>query len=177
MHSLLGLVGPLVSPERMAAAAVSRAELARHGPGAAGGAWIALHGLVYDVAEYLPDHPGGGEIVELAAGRDATQEFEEALHSSRARREPRVRLKGVLEGCEDLVADLRARGWREGRGVPFPEQLLPEAPAAGGSLPQPSGQLLPLLPARCLAAAAVAAAAAAVVGAWAVARRRAAGVG
>jgi len=93
-----------------------------------GQTWIALHGLVYDTTAYLPDHPGGGELVERVAAQDATDEFEEADHSAKSRREPRINLIGVLEGCEEAVADLRARGWHEGKGVPYPAMLLVSAP-------------------------------------------------
>eukprot|EP00927_Polykrikos_kofoidii_P069673 TRINITY_DN65243_c0_g1_i1.p2 TRINITY_DN65243_c0_g1~~TRINITY_DN65243_c0_g1_i1.p2 ORF type:complete len:174 (+),score=37.30 TRINITY_DN65243_c0_g1_i1:179-700(+) len=103
---------------------VSRQELHKHKYSRRGDTWIALHGLVYDVTAYLPDHPGGGDLVEIVGGEDATDKFEEAAHSARSRKELRnVRLKGVLEGCEDLVANLIARGWHEGRGIPHPAML------------------------------------------------------
>mmetsp|Transcript_1264 Transcript_1264/g.2633 ORF Transcript_1264/g.2633 Transcript_1264/m.2633 type:complete len:250 (+) Transcript_1264:91-840(+) len=92
-----------------------------------GQTWIALHGLVYDTTAYLPDHPGGGELIERVAAQDATDEFEETDHSAKSRREPRLNLIGVLEGCEEAVADLRARGWHEGKGIPYPAMLLSSA--------------------------------------------------
>uniref|UniRef100_A0A0G4HE65 Cytochrome b5 heme-binding domain-containing protein n=1 Tax=Chromera velia CCMP2878 TaxID=1169474 RepID=A0A0G4HE65_9ALVE len=62
--------------------------------------WIALHGIVYDVTKFLPDHPGGPEIVVGSAGRDATEEFEEVSHSENARFMAAEYEVGVLEGSE-----------------------------------------------------------------------------
>jgi len=41
--------------------------------------------FVYDVSKFLNDHPGGREIILRVAGRDATDDFEEAEHSKDAR--------------------------------------------------------------------------------------------
>jgi cytochrome b involved in lipid metabolism len=37
---------------------------------------VILHGKVYDVTEFLPDHPGGKKAIMLFAGKDATEEFD-----------------------------------------------------------------------------------------------------
>lgn len=43
--------------------------------------WIIIDGKVYDVTEYIPEHPGGvGKIMEWA-GKDASKGFYEAGHS------------------------------------------------------------------------------------------------
>ncbi|KAK2998005.1 hypothetical protein RJ639_025995 [Escallonia herrerae] len=39
----------------------------------------------YDVTNFLADHPGGDEILLAAAGKDASEEFEDAGHGSAAR--------------------------------------------------------------------------------------------
>jgi len=52
---------------------VSRAELAQHrGPESF---WVAVAGDVFDVTAFRGAHPGGGGVLESAAGRDATQLF------------------------------------------------------------------------------------------------------
>lgn len=38
--------------------------------------WVVLHGNVYDVTDFLPEHPGGSRIILQLAGRDATAEYD-----------------------------------------------------------------------------------------------------
>jgi succinate dehydrogenase/fumarate reductase flavoprotein subunit len=42
--------------------------------------WVVLHDEVYDVTNFLDDHPGGKKAIMLYAGKDATVEFD-MLHS------------------------------------------------------------------------------------------------
>ena len=60
--------------------------------------WFIIHGKVYDVTEFLDDHPGGPEIMKEHAGTDATEEFEEVFHSDQARDQLKDYLKGDLKG-------------------------------------------------------------------------------
>lgn len=46
--------------------------------------WIAVEGKVYDVTDFLDDHPGGGQSITINAGQDSTEEFN-TLHSDKAR--------------------------------------------------------------------------------------------
>lgn len=43
--------------------------------------WISIHGKVYDVSSYLPQHPGGAQVMLKLAGKDATVPFDEVGHS------------------------------------------------------------------------------------------------
>lgn len=36
--------------------------------------WVTVHGKVYDVTNYLDEHPGGPEIIMDLAGKDASEE-------------------------------------------------------------------------------------------------------
>ncbi|XP_047317829.1 cytochrome b5-like [Impatiens glandulifera] len=47
--------------------------------------WLIINSRVYDVTKFLVDHPGGEEVLLEAAGKDASEGFEEAGHGSAAR--------------------------------------------------------------------------------------------
>mmetsp|Transcript_99362 Transcript_99362/g.138064 ORF Transcript_99362/g.138064 Transcript_99362/m.138064 type:complete len:171 (-) Transcript_99362:103-615(-) len=46
--------------------------------------WIIVKGKVYEVTDYLDDHPGGVEIITDLAGMDTTEDFEDVGHSEEA---------------------------------------------------------------------------------------------
>ncbi|XP_072970545.1 cytochrome b5-like [Typha angustifolia] len=47
--------------------------------------WLIIHGKVYDVTNFLGDHPGGPEVLlQAATFGDATAAFEEVGHTSSA---------------------------------------------------------------------------------------------
>jgi len=46
-----------------------------------GNLWIAIAGHVYNISEFISDHPGGEEILLDVGGRDATKDFEDVGHS------------------------------------------------------------------------------------------------
>jgi cytochrome b5 len=46
--------------------------------------WIVIDNKVYDVTNYLDEHPGGGDLILSIGGRDATAEYVDAGHSLRA---------------------------------------------------------------------------------------------
>ncbi|KAF8162372.1 FMN-dependent dehydrogenase-domain-containing protein [Pholiota molesta] len=50
------------------------AEVAKHNSRES--CWIIVHGNVYDVTEFLDEHPGGSKIILKYAGKDATQEYD-----------------------------------------------------------------------------------------------------
>ncbi|KAL0456772.1 UNVERIFIED_CONTAM: cytochrome [Sesamum latifolium] len=47
--------------------------------------WVIINAKVYNVTNYLNDHPGGDEVLLAAAGKDASEEFEDVGHGSAAR--------------------------------------------------------------------------------------------
>lgn len=64
-----------------------------------GECWIVIHGKVYEVTEFLEEHPGGAEIITEIDVNDIdamTREFDEAEHSEDAwdDMEPLFRGKG-----------------------------------------------------------------------------------
>lgn len=54
------------------------AEIEKHNSKAS--CWVALYGKVYDLTDFLPEHPGGDAIVLKYAGKDGTKAFD-PLHS------------------------------------------------------------------------------------------------
>eukprot|EP00928_Gymnodinium_smaydae_P054264 TRINITY_DN3806_c0_g2_i1.p1 TRINITY_DN3806_c0_g2~~TRINITY_DN3806_c0_g2_i1.p1 ORF type:complete len:1047 (+),score=117.42 TRINITY_DN3806_c0_g2_i1:43-3183(+) len=74
-----------------------RAEVAQHCQ--VDDAWIIVKQEVYDVTEWLEEHPGGKFLLLAFAGRDATEPFETVAHSAIALRELRRLHKGfMMEG-------------------------------------------------------------------------------
>eukprot|EP00947_MAST-08B_sp_MAST-8B-sp1_P002866 g2866.t1 len=75
--------------------------------------WVTVHGKVYDVTNYLDEHPGGPEIIMDLAGKDASEEFEDIGHSADAREQMTQFLKGEIEG---YVAKEKAPAGESGGG-------------------------------------------------------------
>lgn len=46
---------------------------------------IIFEGSVYDVKEYMPTHPGGGDLIQNLIGKSIDEEFEDAGHTKSAR--------------------------------------------------------------------------------------------
>ncbi|TEB30284.1 cytochrome b2 [Coprinellus micaceus] len=53
---------------------ISGKEVAKHNTRES--CWIIVHGKVYDVTDFLDDHPGGSKIILKYAGKDATEEYD-----------------------------------------------------------------------------------------------------
>ncbi|KZT74752.1 hypothetical protein DAEQUDRAFT_719932 [Daedalea quercina L-15889] len=58
----------------MSSKAWSLSEVAQHNTTSS--CWVILHNKVYDMTEFLPDHPGGSSIILKYAGRDATAVYD-----------------------------------------------------------------------------------------------------
>ncbi|KAL3943627.1 MAG: hypothetical protein SGBAC_002295 [Bacillariaceae sp.] len=59
---------------------ITEAEMSRHNT--AKDSWVAIHGHVYDLTSFLPEHPGGIDSIASLSGMDGTEVFS-ALHSRR----------------------------------------------------------------------------------------------
>jgi fatty acid desaturase/predicted heme/steroid binding protein len=67
------------------------------------GIWIAIDSKVYDITKFLPNHPGGSQLLKISAGRDCTDLFK-SYHSFTNKPGdilPKYQI-GVLEGTYDL---------------------------------------------------------------------------
>ncbi|XP_068664709.1 cytochrome B5-like [Aristolochia californica] len=61
--------------------------------------WLIIGGKVYDVTNFLEDHPGGDDVLVEASGKgDATEAFEEVGHSSTAISMMTSYLIGIVDG-------------------------------------------------------------------------------
>mmetsp|Transcript_29041 Transcript_29041/g.81248 ORF Transcript_29041/g.81248 Transcript_29041/m.81248 type:complete len:125 (+) Transcript_29041:93-467(+) len=60
--------------------------------------WLAINGKVYDITKFLEEHPGGDEILIEAAGKDATDDFDDIGHSDEAVEQLKEYEIGTLEG-------------------------------------------------------------------------------
>ncbi|KAI8674621.1 hypothetical protein NCS57_00360700 [Fusarium keratoplasticum] len=56
--------------------AIAASELARHDK--KDDVWISVNGMVYNMTEFAPEHPGGAEIIYQHAGTDASAAYNEA---------------------------------------------------------------------------------------------------
>lgn len=74
--------------------------------------WMIIHGEVFDVTQYLEDHPGGAELLVEAAGTDATKAFDNAGHSEDALEIMREFRVGVLKGYKKLAPKRSAQAPR-----------------------------------------------------------------
>ncbi|KAF3391513.1 NADH-cytochrome b5 reductase 1 [Penicillium rolfsii] len=63
--------------------------------------WIAVHGKVYDVTNYVRDHPGGADVLCDVAGTDATAAYEDVGHSEDADEILKTYLIGTLQGAQE----------------------------------------------------------------------------
>lgn len=58
--------------------------------------WVVIYDRVYDVTNFLQDHPGGADVIMDYAGRDATLAFHGTGHSRDAIEQMRNYLVGEL---------------------------------------------------------------------------------
>eukprot|EP00486_Rosalina_sp_Unknown_P003354 CAMPEP_0201564332 /NCGR_PEP_ID=MMETSP0190_2-20130828/2550_1 /ASSEMBLY_ACC=CAM_ASM_000263 /TAXON_ID=37353 /ORGANISM="Rosalina sp." /LENGTH=86 /DNA_ID=CAMNT_0047980367 /DNA_START=95 /DNA_END=355 /DNA_ORIENTATION=+ len=60
--------------------------------------WIVIRGKVYDVTEFIEEHPGGEGVLIAYGGTDCTEQFESVIHSQAATEIMKELEKGVLKG-------------------------------------------------------------------------------
>ena len=59
-------------------------------------AWIVIHGNVYNITKWIPDHPGG-MIIMTGVGKDASRLFDQVGHDSYAKNKLKSFKIGVLK--------------------------------------------------------------------------------
>ncbi|XP_052859667.1 cytochrome b5-like [Anopheles cruzii] len=70
--------------------------------------WIVVSDIVYDVTDYMENHPGGSELITEWAGKDGTKDFDDFGHSSDAMKELKTLQIGVLVE-EDRAKNRKAK--------------------------------------------------------------------
>jgi len=73
--------------------------------------WIIIHDNVYDVTEFLEEHPGGEEVLLEQAGKDATENFEDVGHSTDARTLMKQYQIGELVDADKSNAEAKEKKW------------------------------------------------------------------
>jgi len=74
--------------------------------------WIIIHDNVYDVTEFLEEHPGGEEVLLEQAGKDGTENFEDVGHSTDARTLMKQYLIGELvEADKTSTTQAKEKKW------------------------------------------------------------------
>ncbi|KAJ5241150.1 uncharacterized protein N7469_002741 [Penicillium citrinum] len=66
--------------------------------------WVAIHGNVYNITDYVRDHPGGADVLCDVAGTDATEAYDEVGHSEDADEILATYLIGTLKGAREPIA-------------------------------------------------------------------------
>jgi L-lactate dehydrogenase (cytochrome) len=66
--------------------------------------WLIIHNHVYDISEYLPEHPGGEWILLMYAGRDATKKFDSVHTQDILEVLPKSKHLGPVTGEVDTTA-------------------------------------------------------------------------
>lgn len=52
----------------------TRSEIARHST--RDDCWVIMHDIVYDVTDFIRDHPGGAKVIAHFGGKDISEEFD-----------------------------------------------------------------------------------------------------
>ncbi|GLB03172.1 hypothetical protein AtubIFM57258_007749 [Aspergillus tubingensis] len=75
---------------------LSREEVEKHSTRES--CWVAIHGSVYDVTDFLDEHPGGAQVILRCAGKDGTADFD-SVHDKDVLSQalPPSALKGIVQ--------------------------------------------------------------------------------
>eukprot|EP00824_Muranothrix_gubernata_P016678 TRINITY_DN34372_c0_g1_i1.p1 TRINITY_DN34372_c0_g1~~TRINITY_DN34372_c0_g1_i1.p1 ORF type:complete len:440 (+),score=78.82 TRINITY_DN34372_c0_g1_i1:29-1321(+) len=79
---------------------ITEEELRRHRD--KGDCWVVLEGKVYDVTDFLSEHPGGEDLLLESAGADCTEPFLDTGHTSDAHAMLPGMLVGVFDGHQEI---------------------------------------------------------------------------
>ncbi|KAI9246512.1 cytochrome b5-like heme/steroid binding domain-containing protein [Phascolomyces articulosus] len=95
----------------------STADVAKHN--SKSDLWLVIHNKVYDITQFVQEHPGGEEVLLDEAGKDATEAFEDIGHSDEARE---FYLTKYLIGELDEQSRIPEKSYTSIRAGELPEQ-------------------------------------------------------
>lgn len=72
-----------------------------------------IDNLVYDVTQFLDEHPGGHEVLQNAAGGDASEDFEDVGHSLDAKQLMKKYQVGELVAADRVEIKKKRITWDE----------------------------------------------------------------
>ncbi|QRV98112.1 FMN-dependent alpha-hydroxy acid dehydrogenase [Ceratobasidium sp. AG-Ba] len=92
--------------------------------------WIIVHDRVYDVTEFLNDHPGGSKIILKYAGKDATEEYDpihppDAITTNLPKEKHlgKIDPRTITKAIKEITPEEKARLERVNRRPPLSECL------------------------------------------------------
>eukprot|EP00736_Rhodelphis_marinus_P003726 Rmarinus@m.26832 len=91
------------------------AEVAKHNK--SDDLWIVVDGKVLDVTKFQEEHPGGEEVIQDLAGKDASTEFEDVGHSADARKQIDDFVVGTIKKSEQSEKKAASSGSTSEGGV------------------------------------------------------------
>lgn len=72
-----------------------------------------IDNVVYDVTEFLDEHPGGHEVLINVAGKDASEDFDDVGHSLDAKELMKKYVVGEVVEAERVQVQKRKINWVE----------------------------------------------------------------
>ncbi|EXJ86933.1 hypothetical protein A1O3_03887 [Capronia epimyces CBS 606.96] len=111
--------------------------------------WVVIHGVVYDLSDFLDKHPGGATSILRYAGQDATQEYD-AIHPPHTiekglSRDKHLGRIDVEQGNSDSVVAVATDERRKEKGIvsgtPTPTPTF--TPTSPGSITMPMPTPMP----------------------------------
>lgn len=97
--------------------------------------------IVFDITEYLQDHPGGADVLVETAGTDATAAYEDVGHSEDAREIMQPFLVGTLKDAQQYVRPKAVRVVSQ----KAPEKAQPSTLRTAGIIAGAFGAMFPVL--------------------------------
>lgn len=79
--------------------------------------WMIIDGKVYDCTKFLPEHPGGEEVMLDCGGIDGTQAFDDIGHSDDAREMLIDMLIGEVDPASVPVASTNSTSSSDSQGA------------------------------------------------------------